>query len=154
MFARKRVEGEVVYNDGEFAEVEIYGVEVFEEDLFLTTIQLHIEDTADTPEEFQQRFPVGMWLNIWLTTETSPIRRPPQIRRLVRKSRPAVGRSSGTMRHSCREQQRCGRDPDEPRWQTTPLAFEKQLFTEWIFPHIVGAVIVALRRSAARGLIE
>jgi hypothetical protein len=78
MFARKRVEGEVVYNDGEFAEVEIYGVEAYEEDLFLTTIQLHIEDTADTPEEFQQRFPVGMWLNIWLTTETTPIRRPPR----------------------------------------------------------------------------
>ena len=34
------------------------------------------------------------------------------------------------------------------------LAFEKQLFTEWIFPPIVGAVIVALRPLAARGFIE
>jgi hypothetical protein len=42
----------------------------------------------------------------------------------------------------------------DTRALANPLAFEKQLFTEWIFPHIVGAVIVALRRSPARGLIE
>jgi hypothetical protein len=34
------------------------------------------------------------------------------------------------------------------------LAFEKQLFTEWIFPLIVGAVIVALRPLPAKGLFE
>jgi len=58
-----------VYNDVEFAEVETYGVEASEDDLFLQTIQLHIEDTTDTPEEFQQRFPVGAWLNISTITE-------------------------------------------------------------------------------------
>jgi len=34
------------------------------------------------------------------------------------------------------------------------LAFEKQLFTEWIFPLIAGAVIVALRPLPAMGLFE
>jgi len=73
MMSRKRVEGEVVYNDGEFAEIETYGVEVYEEDPFLTTIQLHVEDTGDTAEQFQQRFPVGMWLSIWTTSEVTPL---------------------------------------------------------------------------------
>lgn len=73
MITRKRVEGEVVHNNGEFAEVNICGVEGIEEGLFLDTIQIHVEETSDTPEEFEQRFPVGAWLNIWTTTEITPL---------------------------------------------------------------------------------
>lgn len=48
---------------------------------------------------------------------------------------------------------------DVKKWPTVvhinvQLAFEKQSFTEWIFPSIVAAVIVALRRLPARGLFE
>jgi hypothetical protein len=73
MITRKRVEDTVVSNDGEFAEVDIRGVEGVEEDLFLDTMQIHIEDTSDTPEEFRQRLPVGTWLNISTTTEITPL---------------------------------------------------------------------------------
>jgi hypothetical protein len=34
------------------------------------------------------------------------------------------------------------------------LAFEKQLFTEWIFPPIVGSVIVVLRPESAGGYLN
>ena len=37
----KRVEGEVEYNDGEFAEVLTNGIDGIEEDLALETIQIH-----------------------------------------------------------------------------------------------------------------
>jgi hypothetical protein len=36
---------------------------------FLDTIQAHREDTDDSPEEFQRRFPVGAWLDICTTIE-------------------------------------------------------------------------------------
>jgi hypothetical protein len=35
----------------------------------LETIQFHREDTEDTPEEFQHRFPIGMRLGILTITE-------------------------------------------------------------------------------------
>jgi hypothetical protein len=73
MTTHKRVEGRVRYNDGFFASVEISGVEGIEEGLFLATIQFHIGDTSDTPEEFRQRFPVGTWWNISTTTEITPV---------------------------------------------------------------------------------
>jgi hypothetical protein len=38
----------------------------------LGTIQIHREDTSDTPEEFQHRFAVGMCLDIVTTTEIAP----------------------------------------------------------------------------------
>jgi hypothetical protein len=38
----------------------------------LGTIQIHREDTSDTSEEFEHRFPVGMWLDIVTTTEITP----------------------------------------------------------------------------------
>lgn len=76
MITRKRVEGEVVYNDGDFAEVETYGVEGIEEGIFLATLQLHVEDTGDTSEEFKQRFPIGLCLNIQTTVEVSPLSNP------------------------------------------------------------------------------
>jgi hypothetical protein len=40
-------------------------------DLLLETIQIHREDTQDTPEEFRRRFPVGLMLTILTTTEIS-----------------------------------------------------------------------------------
>ena len=68
-FIRKKVEGQVLYNDGEFAEIQTSGIEGIEEGLLLKTIQTHRPDTGDSPEEFQCRFPVGMWLEILTTTE-------------------------------------------------------------------------------------
>jgi hypothetical protein len=73
MINRKRVEGKVEFNDGEFAEVLTYGIEGIEKDLMLETIQIHCEDIEDTPEEFQQRFPVGMRLSIVTSTEITAI---------------------------------------------------------------------------------
>jgi hypothetical protein len=69
MHTRKRVEGEVQYNNGEFAEVLTFGIDGVEKDLALETIQIHCEDTEDTPEEFQNRFRVGMRLSILTITE-------------------------------------------------------------------------------------
>ena len=69
MLTSKRVEGKVDYNDGSFAEVFTYGIEGIEKGLNLERIQLHIEDTQDTPQEFQQRFSVGMTLSILTITE-------------------------------------------------------------------------------------
>jgi len=69
MVVRKRVEGRIEYNDGESAEVQTVGIEGIEENLLLVTIQIHREDTNDTPGEFHCRFPVGMWLNILTTTD-------------------------------------------------------------------------------------
>ncbi len=73
MITSKRVEGEVDYNDGLFAEVFTYGIEGIEKNLLLETIQLHIEDTDNTPEAFQQRFPVGTKLSILTRTEITAI---------------------------------------------------------------------------------
>jgi hypothetical protein len=75
MLTSKRVEGEVEHNDGQFAEVQTYGIEGIEENLLLDTIQLHIEDTEDTPEQFQRRFPVGTTLSILTTTEVTALSR-------------------------------------------------------------------------------
>ena len=66
---------QLITNDGSFAEVQTYGIEGIEKNLLLDTIQLHIEDTEDTPEQFQQRFPVGMTLSILTTTELTVLSR-------------------------------------------------------------------------------
>jgi hypothetical protein len=84
MITSKRVEGLVEYNDGEFAEIQTVGIEGIEEDLLLETIQIHREDTQNTPKEFQQRFPVGMRLKILTTTEVTK-------KRVRRTSLPADG---------------------------------------------------------------
>ena len=68
-FVRKRVEGEVQYNDGQFAEIQTNGIEGIEVVILLESIQIHREDTDDTESEFKHRFPVGMWLDILTTTE-------------------------------------------------------------------------------------
>jgi hypothetical protein len=75
MLIRKRVEGLVDFNDGSFAEAGTYGIEGIEKNLLLETIQIHCEDTEDTPEEFQQRFPVGTTLSISTTTEVTILSR-------------------------------------------------------------------------------
>ncbi len=68
-FVRKRVEGEIQYNDGQFAEIQTNGVEGIEKDLLLETLQIHREDTDDTESDFKYRFPVGMSLDILTTVE-------------------------------------------------------------------------------------
>lgn len=69
MVVRKRVEGQVQQNDGEFAEAQTNGIEGIETNLVLGTIQIHREETDNTPEEFQRRFPVGKWLDVLTITE-------------------------------------------------------------------------------------
>jgi len=69
MVVRKRVAGVVEHNDGEFSVVQTVGIEEPEKGLLLEEVQFHREDTEDTPEEFERRFPVGMWLDITTTTE-------------------------------------------------------------------------------------
>jgi hypothetical protein len=53
---QKKVHGQVDYNDGEFAEVQVAGVEGIEKGLWLHSLQIHRGDTKDTPEQFQRRF--------------------------------------------------------------------------------------------------
>jgi len=65
----KRVAGVVEHKDGEFSRVQTVGIEGPEKDLFLEEVWFHREHTEDTPEEFQRRLPVGMWLDITTTTE-------------------------------------------------------------------------------------
>jgi len=69
MIVHKKVQGEVEYNDGQFAEVQTAGMEGIEKNLLLDTIQIHRSDTNDSPEDFQKRFPVGMLLDILTITE-------------------------------------------------------------------------------------
>lgn len=69
MIVRETVEGVVQYNDGDFAEVDTTGTVGIDKGIFLDTIQIHREDTDDTPEEFQRRFPFGTRLDIQTTTE-------------------------------------------------------------------------------------
>jgi hypothetical protein len=69
MVIRKRVEGKVQYNDGDFAEVMTNGIEGIEKNVLLKTIQIHCCDTENTPEEFQHRFPVGLCLDILTVAE-------------------------------------------------------------------------------------
>ena len=73
MVVSKKLQGEVDYNDGEFAEVKTIGIEGIEEGLWLGTMQIHRPNTEDTSEEFQQRYPVGMLLQIVMTTEIRPV---------------------------------------------------------------------------------
>jgi hypothetical protein len=76
MKVHQKLKGLVEYNDGQFAEVQTNGTEGLEKNLLLETIQIHREDTEDTPEEFQRRFPVGTRLDIETTTEFTAKRTP------------------------------------------------------------------------------
>lgn len=62
MIVTKKVEGEVDYNDGEFAEVRTIGIEEIKNGHWLGTMQIHRANTEYTPDEFRQRYPVGMRL--------------------------------------------------------------------------------------------
>src|SRR5262249_32619038 len=69
MMIRKRLAGEVHYNDGQFIEIQTVGTEGLEKSLLIETIQVDRSETTDTPEQFQRRFPIGMWLEICTTME-------------------------------------------------------------------------------------
>jgi len=84
MLTTKRVEGRVEYNDGEFAEIQTIGIEGIEKDLWLDTIQIHRDDTDNTPEEFQRKFPLGIRLKVLTTTQVTK-------KRVRRTSHPTIG---------------------------------------------------------------
>jgi hypothetical protein len=71
--SRKRVHGEVDYNDGEYAEVQTVGIEASEKDLLLETIQVHRGDTSYSCEQFKDNLPVGLWLDICTTIEVTTL---------------------------------------------------------------------------------
>jgi hypothetical protein len=71
--SRKRVHGEVEYNDGEYAEVQTVGIEEGEKNLLLEIIQVHREDTSYSCEQFQDKLPVGLWLDICTTIEVTTL---------------------------------------------------------------------------------
>ena len=77
MIVTKKVEGEVDYNDGEFAEVKTFGIEGIENGLWLGTMQIHRAKFEYTSDEFRERYPVGMLLQIVTTTEIRPVRQSP-----------------------------------------------------------------------------
>ena len=52
MIIRKRTAGKILYNDGEFAEVQLVGIEGDEENLLLESTQIHRCDTDDSPRSF------------------------------------------------------------------------------------------------------
>ena len=66
---QQKMEGKVVFNDGDFAEIEVSGVEGEEAGLLLETMQAHRGYTSDTNEEFRQRFGVATKLRVVVTTE-------------------------------------------------------------------------------------
>jgi hypothetical protein len=61
--------GEVLYNDGNFAEIQTIGIEGIERDLLLGTVQIHRSDTDDAAAEFQRRFRIRTRLHISTTIE-------------------------------------------------------------------------------------
>jgi len=77
MTMTKKVEGEVDYNDGEFAELKTIGIEGIENGLWLGTMTIQRDTTEETVEAFLQRYPVGMRLEIVTTTEIRPIGQSP-----------------------------------------------------------------------------
>jgi hypothetical protein len=64
----KHARGLIRFNDGYFAVVETFGVEGIEKDLLLKEIQLDVDDTEMSVDEFKEAFPVGMDLSIQTTT--------------------------------------------------------------------------------------
>jgi hypothetical protein len=70
---RKKLRGQVQHNDGEFAEVQLVGIEGVEENLLGEIIQIHRCETENNSMEFGRQFPVGIWLDIMTATEITPI---------------------------------------------------------------------------------
>jgi hypothetical protein len=112
MITRQRVEGEVQYNNGEFAEVLTFGIEGIEKDLALETIQIHCEHTGDTPEQFRQRFPVGTTLSILTITEITRNR----VRRALQSN--SGGPSSPELRRSVRSKLGAAIRAQRQSWDT------------------------------------
>jgi hypothetical protein len=75
MTTKERVEGTVHCNDGWFAELLTYGAEGIDKAIASETFQIYREDTADQPEEFQRRFPIGAPLSILTITEIAVLSR-------------------------------------------------------------------------------
>jgi hypothetical protein len=63
------VRGEVLYNDGDVAEIRTIRIDGIELGLLLNTVQIHGGVTEDAPEEFQQTFKIGTQLYISMTVE-------------------------------------------------------------------------------------
>ena len=72
MTVTRRFQGEADYNDGKFAEVKTIGIEGLEEGLWLGTMQIHRAQTECTADEFRERYPVGMLMQVVMTTEIRP----------------------------------------------------------------------------------
>lgn len=85
MIIRKQLAGQVEYNNGYFAEIQTVGTEGIEKHLRLDQFQISVEDTTDTVEQFQLRFPVGMWLDVTTTTEVTPKNKLKSARRTAKK---------------------------------------------------------------------
>jgi hypothetical protein len=84
MVNRKEVMGEVVHNDGEFAEIQTFGIDGIETGLLLDTIQLFRCDsngrcnTNGGPRTFQRKLQVGALLDIIVTVEVQSTSRTAQ----------------------------------------------------------------------------
>ncbi|SRR6266567_4265692 len=72
MVVTKKVMGTVEYNDGEFAEIQEFGVEGIETCILLDQIQVHRCDTGYNTGEFKRTFCVGTLLDISTTIEVKP----------------------------------------------------------------------------------
>jgi hypothetical protein len=88
---QKRVEGQVVFNNGQFAEIETYGIDGIETGLFLDTIQVDRGATASDMRNFKRTFRRGTCLEISTTLEISRIHR--------------SGRDWKKLREACEEEQ-------------------------------------------------
>lgn len=74
MTISKKVRGIVSHNDGDFAEVQVGGVEgTWEESFFLETMQISRYDTILTETEFLSELAVDSELCIQRTIEITPI---------------------------------------------------------------------------------
>lgn len=73
MTIHKKLAGKIQHNDGDCAEIQVVGRQGIDRDLLLDRFQVDRADTTDTSEEFLQRFPIGLWLDITSITEITPV---------------------------------------------------------------------------------
>jgi hypothetical protein len=66
---RKRVEGQVQCNQGDFAEIVTHGISGIDTGLIVETIQISRYDTSDGTKEFRRKFRVGTLLDIMTTVD-------------------------------------------------------------------------------------
>jgi hypothetical protein len=74
IISEKRVHGEVECNDGEFAEIQTFGIDDIANNLLLEKIQIHRENTRFSSADFEAKFPVGSLLEICTTIEVTRLR--------------------------------------------------------------------------------